>query len=69
MATAKQCDICGKLYVQYNFRKDVNNPNGFMFLNLDEKRQYWKGPVMDCCSECMASIRERVESLKKGEHI
>lgn len=64
MAIAKQCDICGKLYAIYGFKRDANHPNGFMVLNIDENRKYWSGPAMDCCPECMISIRNHIESLK-----
>ena len=64
MAIAKQCDICGKLYPMYGVTKDSNNPNGFMFLNIDAKNQHWSGPSMDCCPECIGSIKKHIASLK-----
>ena len=67
MALAKKCDICGKLYEVYNFGKSSNKPNGFMLLNIDSTMNYFKGPVRDCCPECMNSIMKHIESLKKRE--
>lgn len=61
MAAAKKCDICGKLYEEYNVKQSKNNFNGFMLLNIDY------GPVCDCCPNCIRSIREHINSLKKKE--
>ena len=30
MAIAKKCDICGKLYEEYNFKQSKDNFNGFV---------------------------------------
>lgn len=51
MAAAKKCDICGKLYEEYNFKQSKDNFNGFMLLNIDY------GPTCDCCPKCIKSIR------------
>ena len=64
MAIAKKCDICGKLYEEYNTKRDKKNTNGFMFLNLLDNQNYFEhGP------ECMTSIRNCINALgeKKGE--
>lgn len=34
MASAKKCDICGKLYEQYNTKRDKKIANGFMFFKF-----------------------------------
>lgn len=70
MANAKKkCDICGKLYEQYNTKRDKKNTNGFMFLNLFYDNSYYEHDPYDCCPECMTSIRNCINALgeKKGE--
>lgn len=67
MAAAKECDIYGKLYKEYNIANNENKPNGFMFLNIDNNGQYYAHKAIDCCPECMESIRNFVNKLKKGE--
>lgn len=66
MAIAKKCDICGKLYEVYNTKNDEENTNGFMFLNLDCERDYYTHEPIDCCPECMESIRNCIDRLKNG---
>ena len=71
MAIAKKCDICGKLYEQYNTKRDkknTKNTNGFMFLNLLYDDNYYEHDPYDCCPECMTSIRNCINALggKKG---
>ena len=65
MALAKKCDICGKLYETYNFRKNQNEPSGIMLVNVCTDDKYHPGDVIDCCPECMDKIMETIESLKK----
>lgn len=68
MAAAKKCDICGKLYEEYNYKQNKNEPNGFMFLNIDNQRKYYSGDVTDCCPHCMAAIKTNIDILKnRGE--
>ena len=67
MAIAKKCDICGKLYEGYNFKQSAKDFNGFMLLNIDYKSDYFHGPAVDCCPECMKSILEHIDSLAKKE--
>ena len=67
MAIAKKCDICGKLYEEYNFEQSMENSNGFMLLNIDRNGDYFRGPACDCCPECMKSILEHIDSLAKKE--
>ena len=64
MAFAKKCDICGKLHELYNVKHDKDKTNGLVFVNIDSKRSYFTNDVLDCCPECMQSIRNHVESLK-----
>ena len=49
MAIAKKCDICGKLYEEYNTKRDKKNTNGFMFLNLLDNQNYFEHDPYDCC--------------------
>jgi hypothetical protein len=65
MAKAKKCDVCGKFYEMYNVRQDSRKPNGFQMLNIDADGRYFSGPTVDCCQECMTSIQNHIESLKK----
>lgn len=64
MALAKKCDICGKLYETYNFRKNQNEPSGIMLVNVCTDDTYFSGDVIDCCSECMDTIMETIKSLR-----
>ena len=68
MALAKKCDICGKLYETYNFRKNQNEPSGIMLVNVCTDDKYYSGDVTDCCPECMNEIMETIKSLKKTQH-
>lgn len=63
MALAKKCDICGKLYETYNFRKNQNRPSGIMLVNVCTDGDYFQGDVRDCCPECMHVITEAIKSL------
>lgn len=63
MALAKKCDICGKLYETYNFRKNQNKPSGIMLVNVCTDGDYYQGDVCDCCPECMRAITEVIRSL------
>lgn len=68
MAIAKKCDICGKLYEQYNTKRDKKNTNGFMFLNLFyDDNSYCEYDPYDCCPECMTSIRNHINVLRGKE--
>lgn len=67
MAIAKKCDICGKLYENYNVNHNDKKTNGLMFLNVDEHRKYFANKVIDCCPECMNSIRNHVDSLRNNK--
>lgn len=64
MSLAKKCDICGKLYEEYNVLEDSKKVNGIMFLNIDCHMKYYSGKAIDCCASCMKSIRSHIETLK-----
>lgn len=66
MSIAKSCDICGKLYPIYNTEHDKDRVNGITFLNIDAQMKYYSNNVLDCCPECMDSIKKHIETLKKG---
>lgn len=69
MAAARQCDICGNTYPMYNTKRDKDKTNGIVLVNIDEQGQYWTNPKMDCCPECMESIKAHINMLKqKGEN-
>lgn len=65
MAVAKKCDICGSFYNLYNTCKDSENVNGFVLLNIDADGSYFKHDSVDCCPECMSSIKSHINSLSK----
>lgn len=58
MAIAKICDRCGKFYKTYNEQNDMNCPNGFMLLNIDEKGRYCSHGAIDLCPECTDSLNK-----------
>ena len=64
MALAKKCDICGKLYETYNFRKNQNKPSGIMLVNVCAGDEYFSLDVIDCCPECMNTITDAINGLK-----
>lgn len=66
MAMAKKCDICGKFYETYNIKHNENKTSGLMFLNVDEYRKYFSNTVIDCCPECMKSIKNHIDLLRNG---
>ena len=64
MAIAKKCDICGKLYEQYNVKGESKKPNGFHLLSIDSSGKYFGYDTTDCCPDCMESILQHIERLK-----
>ena len=66
MALAKKCDICGALY-EYEIYKEkgMYNPNEISLIHVTMDNDYYPGEVMDCCPDCMRSIQDLIESLKK----
>lgn len=64
MAIARKCDVCGKLYEEYNTKRDKKNTNGFMFLNRLDNRNYYDHDPYDCCPKCMTYIRNYVNVLR-----
>lgn len=66
MAIAKKCDVCGKLYEEYNVKEDPDNVNGLMFLNLDNHNRYLSHKAIDLCPKCMESIKNWIDALRKN---
>lgn len=66
MAFAKKCDVCGKLYEEYNTENYKKDHNGLMFLNIDYKRDYYSSVPIDCCPDCIKSIKNHIDYLKNG---
>lgn len=60
---AKKCDRCGKYYEIYNVRHSADKTNGVMFVNIDERGQYFSNTAIDLCSECMEAIRNFVQGV------
>ena len=68
MAIAKQCDICGKVYKQYNNMDNPKKPNGLMLVNLDsESRTYATHIPMDLCPDCIKKLLEFTNRKLDGE--
>ena len=65
MSLAKKCDVCGRLYEQYETPIDkLGCCNGIYFVNIgfddwDARKRF------DCCPKCFDSIRNHMEELKK----
>ena len=64
MSMAKKCDICGKLYENYNFRCNKEKVNGFRFLNIIGESHYYEHEIVDCCPECIDAIKKAIEVRK-----
>ena len=69
MAQAKKCDICGSFYNLYNTRRDSENVNGFVLLNIDAEGSYFKHDSVDCCPTCMDSIKAYIKELSERSKI
>lgn len=69
MSIAKKCDVCGKYYESYNTKNKADEPNGIMFVNIDEQQKYYAHKPIDTCPSCIESIRSHLDTIKvkKGE--
>lgn len=65
MSIAKKCDVCGKLYEPYNTSNTKDNPNGIMFLNIDNAQKYFSHKAMDCCPDCISKIKKMLKMLNQ----
>lgn len=63
MALARMCDICGKHYAIYNTRQSSEKHNAIRFLNIDKRDAYFESSPIDCCPECMESIKVHINKL------
>ena len=57
----KKCDRCGVYYDNYNSKHNRENTNGIMFLNIDERGEYFGHKAIDLCPKCMEAVRKFVE--------
>ena len=64
MSIARKCDVCGELYEPYNMSNAKDNPNGIMFLNIDNAQKYFSHKAMDCCPNCMSRLQEYIKYIK-----
>lgn len=71
MALARKCDICGKYYEPYNIANSGpetrTTQNGVVFVSVDNNEKYFSAKPMDCCPECLNSIKRHIDDLK-GEN-
>lgn len=66
MSIARKCDICGKLYESYNDAgMKGDRHNGIRFVTTYNDGSVRGGFIQDCCPECMKTIEDFVDSLKK----
>lgn len=61
---ARKCDRCGALYESYNTANRKDSPNGFMLLNIDDRRLYFSHGPYDLCPVCMRELQDFI--CKKG---
>ena len=61
---AKKCDICGVFYSGYNMLDNPDKTNGIMFLNIGYESHYYSHKPIDCCPDCITSIKKHIEHLK-----
>ena len=62
---AKKCDRCGVYYDTYNVKRNRGNVNGIMFLNIDERGDYFGHKAIDLCPECMKAVKNFVQGVGK----
>lgn len=63
MALARKCDLCGKHHDIYNTKQSSEKHNAIRFLNVDKRDAYFEYEVIDCCPECMESIKAHIGKL------
>ena len=63
MALARKCDLCGTFHDIYNTKQSSTSHNAIRFLNLDKKNAYFQTEPIDCCPECMNSIKLLIGKL------
>lgn len=60
MASAKQCDRCGKFYS--NYQTTSGGFNGILTANIDQSGKYYSKSIYDLCPECMEQLIEWLEN-------
>ena len=74
MSRARKCDICGKLYEDYDTTVkgflclERTSINSIMFIRKDLENAYNKNTTIDCCKECMRSILSHIAKLKENNN-
>lgn len=70
MSLARKCDLCGKFHNIYNVKQSKYDHNAIRFMNVDERDRFFETKPIDCCPECMHSIKLHIETLaaKKEEN-
>ena len=74
MSKARKCDICGKLYEDYDtnakgfLNLEKTNINSIMFIRKDPHDAYYPNSTIDCCKKCMQSILNHVAKLKENRN-
>lgn len=70
MSLARKCDLCGKFHDIYNVKQSQTSHNAIRFMNIDKRDKYFETEPIDCCPECMHSIKLHIEKLieKKEEN-
>ena len=58
MAYARKCDRCGKCYEVYNTRRDDENINGFIPVNVDGEGKYYSHGIKDLCPDCFKEFKK-----------
>lgn len=66
MADIKRCDICMTPYEPYNL-DNRDKANSFRFTNEDSDGYVSYHGRIDCCPQCMLSIQNHIELLRKKE--
>ena len=62
MAKARKCDICGKLYEEYNLSSDFN---AVWTARVYTNDTYSLVKLIEICPNCMVSIQNLIANLKK----
>ena len=65
MTLSKKCDICGALYEYKRMDEDPTEPINGISLVHNYFKGYYEHDRLDCCPDCMRSIQDLIESLKK----
>ena len=70
MSLAKKCDICGKLYEQYDFVIEDGEMmvNGFILAAIDDEGCLECSTSHDCCPECMKRILNCIKNIASGRN-